>query len=132
KLTAEAQNRALEEARRVMEHNSLHDALTGLPNRRFLDQQLALAGDNERPLTLLHIDLDRFKDINDTLGHSAGDEVLKQAATVLRTHVPVEDFIARIGGDEFVLLSHRDPATADFPNLSIRLIEAISEPMAVE
>lgn len=132
KLTAEAQNRALEEARRVMEHNSLHDALTGLPNRRFLDQQLALASDSERPLTLLHIDLDRFKDINDTLGHSAGDEVLKQAATVLRTQVPAEDFIARIGGDEFVLLSHRDPATADFPTLSVRLIEAISEPMAIE
>ncbi|MGX5719483.1 bifunctional diguanylate cyclase/phosphodiesterase [Shinella zoogloeoides] len=132
KLTAEAQNRALEDARRAMEHNSLHDALTRLPNRRFLDQQLALAGDDNRPLTLLHIDLDRFKDINDTLGHAAGDEVLKQAAGVLRAHVPAEDFIARIGGDEFVLLSHRDPAAADFPTLSARLIEAISEPMAIE
>ncbi len=131
KLTAEAQNRALEDARRAMEHNSLHDALTRLPNRRFLDQQLALAGDDSRPLTLLHIDLDRFKDINDTLGHAAGDEVLKQAAGVLRAHVPAEDFIARIGGDEFVLLSHRDPAAADFPALSARLVEAISEPMAI-
>ncbi|WLR91928.1 bifunctional diguanylate cyclase/phosphodiesterase [Shinella zoogloeoides] len=132
KLTAEAQNRALEEARRVMEHNSLHDALTRLPNRRFLDQQLALASDDGRALTLLHIDLDRFKDINDTLGHAAGDEVLKQAAAVLRAHVPAEDFIARIGGDEFVLLSRRDPAAADFPTLSARLIEAISAPMAIE
>jgi len=131
KLTAEAQNRALEEARRVMEHNSLHDALTRLPNRRFLDQRLALAGDDGSPLTLLHIDLDRFKDINDTLGHAAGDAVLKQAAGVLRAHVPPEDFIARIGGDEFVLLSRRDPAEADFPALSARLIEAISEPMAI-
>ena len=130
KLTAEAQNRALEDARRAMEHNSLHDALTRLPNRRFLDQQLALAGEG-RPLTLLHIDLDRFKDINDTLGHAAGDEVLKQAAGVLRAHVPAEDFIARIGGDEFVLLSRRDPAEADFPTLSARLVEAISEPMAI-
>ncbi|ANH05407.1 EAL domain-containing protein [Shinella sp. HZN7] len=134
KLTAEAQNRALEDARLVLEHNSLHDALTQLPNRRFLDQQLALAGMGEdtRPLTLLHIDLDRFKDINDTLGHAAGDEVLKQAAGVLRTHIPAEDFIARIGGDEFVLLSRRDPAKADFNALSARLIEAISEPMAIE
>ena len=131
KLTAEAQNRALEDARRTMEHNSLHDALTRLPNRRFLDQQLALAGDRGHPLTLLHIDLDRFKDINDTLGHAAGDQVLKQAAGVLRAHVPAEDFIARIGGDEFVLLSHRDPAAADFPALSARLVEAISEPMAI-
>ena len=134
KLTAEAQNHALEDARLVLEHNSLHDALTRLPNRRFLDQQLALAGaiEDGRPLTLLHIDLDRFKDINDTLGHAAGDEVLKQAAAVLRAHVPAEDFIARIGGDEFVLLSRREPAAADFPALSARLIGAISEPMAIE
>jgi len=134
KLTAEAQNRALEDVHLVLEHNSLHDALTRLPNRRFLDQQLTLAGMNEdtRPLTLLHIDLDRFKDINDTLGHAAGDEVLKQAASVLRSHVPAVDFIARIGGDEFVLLSRRDPAEADFSALSARLIEAISEPMTIE
>lgn len=133
KLMAEAQNRALEDARLVLEHNSLHDALTRLPNRRFLDQQIALAGSGDgRPLTLLHIDLDRFKDINDTLGHAAGDEVLKQAAGVLRAHVPAEDFIARIGGDEFVLLSRRDPIIADFAALSARLITAISEPMAIE
>ncbi len=133
KLTAETQNHALEEARRVMEHNSLHDALTQLPNRRFLDQQLGLAGNGDgRPLTLLHIDLDRFKDINDTLGHAAGDEVLKHAAGVLRAQIPLEDFIARIGGDEFVLLSRRDPAQADFTALSARLIEAISEPMIIE
>lgn len=134
KLTAEAQNRALEEARLVMEHNSLHDALTQLPNRRFLDQQLAFAGTGteQPPLTLLHIDLDRFKDINDTLGHAAGDEVLKQAAVVLRAHVPAGDFIARIGGDEFVLLSRRDPVAADFNTLSAQLIEAISRPMTIE
>ena len=134
KLTAEAQNRALEDAHLVLEHNSLHDALTRLPNRRFLDQQLAIAGagDDARPLTLLHIDLDRFKDINDTLGHAAGDEVLKQAAGVLRAHVPAEDFIARIGGDEFVLLSRREPEKADFSTLSACLIEAISQPMAIE
>jgi len=134
KLTAEAQNKALEDVRLVLEHRSLHDTLTSLPNRRYLDQQLALAnaGDDAPPLNLLHIDLDRFKDINDTLGHAAGDEVLKQAAAVLRAHAPVEDFIARIGGDEFVLLSRRDPADANFPELSARLIEAISEPMTVQ
>ena len=133
KLTAEAQNRALEDARLVMEHNSLHDALTRLPNRRFLDQQLALSSNGDgRPLTLLHIDLDRFKDINDTLGHAAGDKVLKHAAGVLRAHIPAEDFIARIGGDEFVLLSRRNPDEADFTDLSARLIQAISEPMTIE
>lgn len=134
KLTAEAQNRALEDARLVLEHRSLHDALTCLPNRRYLDQQLSLAspGDDPRPLSLLHIDLDRFKDINDTLGHAAGDEVLKRTAAVLRAHAPADDFIARIGGDEFVLMSRRDPDEANFPELSARLIEAVSEPMAVQ
>jgi len=130
KLTAEAQNKALEDAHLVMEHNALHDALTRLPNRRFLDQQLSLSGGGS--LTLLHIDLDRFKDINDTLGHAAGDEVLKHAATVLRDHIPAEDFIARIGGDEFVLLSRREPGTADFTALATRLVTAISEPMTIE
>lgn len=134
KLTAEAQNRALEDARLVLEHRSLHDALTCLPNRRYLDQQLSLASasDDPRPLSLLHIDLDRFKDINDTLGHAAGDEVLKRTAAALRAHAPADDFIARIGGDEFVLLSRRDREEANFPALSARLIEAISEPMAVQ
>lgn len=134
KLTAEAQNRELEDARSVVEHNSLHDSLTSLPNRRYLDHQLALtrSSDDHRPLSLLHIDLDRFKDINDTLGHAAGDEVLKHVAMVLRTEVPAEDFIARIGGDEFVLLSRRDPALANFPLLSSQLIEAISRPIAIE
>ncbi len=134
KLIAEAQNQALDDARRVMEHNALHDALTRLPNRRFLDQQLALASirtEDEGPLTLLHIDLDRFKDINDTLGHAAGDEVLKNAAAVLRAHVPPEDFLARIGGDEFVLLSRRDPAVTDFAALATRIVRAINEPVTV-
>lgn len=126
--------RALEQAHRVMEHNALHDALTRLPNRRFLDQQLSqasAAAGRDGPLTLLHIDLDRFKDINDTLGHAAGDDVLKHAAGVLRDHIPAEDFIARIGGDEFVLLSRREPKAADFTALATRLIAAISEPMTI-
>ncbi|WP_254689830.1 bifunctional diguanylate cyclase/phosphodiesterase [Shinella daejeonensis] len=133
KLTAEAQNTALEDARLVLEHNALHDALTRLPNRRFLDQELALASNRggDGPLTLLHIDLDRFKDINDTLGHAAGDEVLKNAAAILRSHVPPEDFIARIGGDEFVLLSRRDPTVTDFSALATRIVRAINEPFTV-
>jgi diguanylate cyclase (GGDEF)-like protein len=135
KLNAESQNAALEEARLAMEHSALHDALTGLPNRRFLDQQLALSGPvagRKAPLTLLHIDLDRFKDINDTLGHAAGDQILKWTADVLRSHIPAEDFIARIGGDEFVLLSRRPPRKKTFVDLSTRLIDAISEPVTVD
>jgi diguanylate cyclase (GGDEF)-like protein len=109
---SEARNAELEAAHARIEHNALHDSLTGLPNRRFLDQWLLhhpssalTAGPG---LALLHIDLDRFKQINDTLGHAAGDAVLVHVADVLRARVSADDFVARIGGDEFVMVCHTD------------------------
>lgn len=109
---SEARNAELEAAHARIEHNALHDSLTGLPNRRFLDQWLhnhppspATSGPG---LALLHIDLDRFKQINDTLGHAAGDAVLVHVADVLRARVSADDFVARIGGDEFVMVCHTD------------------------
>ncbi|MCA0344482.1 MAG: diguanylate cyclase, partial [Proteobacteria bacterium] len=134
KLTAEAQNRALEDARLVLEHNSLHDALTRLPNRRFLDQQLALAGIGEdtRPLTLLHIDLDRFKDINDTHGHSAGDHTLQHAAAALRKAVRRSDLVARIGGDEFVVVCPGLPDFYALDKLARELAAAVARPFAFD
>lgn len=113
---SEARNADLEAARQRIEHNALHDSLTGLPNRRFLDQWLQNhpgpgAGDGPA-LALLHIDLDRFKQINDTLGHAAGDAMLVHVADVLRARVRddenPDDFVARIGGDEFVMVCHTD------------------------
>jgi len=132
KQRTEMQNRELENARRAMEHNSLHDALTGLPNRRYLDQKLADAEERDTPLALLHIDLDRFKEINDTLGHAAGDEILKRSATVLRSTIADGDFIARIGGDEFVLLSTEARTSADFVTLAERLVRMVSEPIVLD
>ena len=80
KRLTEARNAELETAKAGIEHNALHDSLTGLPNRRYLDevlrQRAAAADGSEEALSLLHIDLDRFKQINDTLGHAAGDAVL--------------------------------------------------------
>ncbi len=135
KQRAEEQNIALEQARLLMEHNSLHDALTKLPNRRYLDQILAQKASNPQgasPLTVLHIDLDRFKEINDTLGHAAGDEILKNTANVLRANLRPEDFVARIGGDEFVIVSDMADADNYYQRLSDRIIEALGQPILFE
>jgi len=93
---------------RQLEHQAAHDDLTGLRSRRSFDQYLtdltshALQGDGEH--VLVYIDLDQFKIVNDTMGHLAGDEMLKQVATLLQQHVRESDILARLGGDEFGLL----------------------------
>ena len=108
KELAEARNIELEAAKARIEHNALHDTLTGLPNRRYLDQMLAEraaeAAANGASVALLHIDLDRFKQINDTLGHIAGDAMLVHAAELLRRNLGPGDFVARVGGDEFIIV----------------------------
>jgi diguanylate cyclase (GGDEF)-like protein/PAS domain S-box-containing protein len=106
---AEARNAELEAARARIEYTALHDHLTGLPNRRYLDTTIEAAARQAQQtgsrLAVLHIDLDRFKEINDTLGHLAGDQMLVHAAGVLNELKGPDDFVARIGGDEFVFLS---------------------------
>jgi diguanylate cyclase (GGDEF)-like protein len=91
-----------------IEHMAYHDALTGLPNRtlfsRLLEQSLLDARRARRQLAVMFIDLDRFKNINDTLGHEAGDALLKDVAARLRTALRASDRVARLGGDEFVVL----------------------------
>jgi len=90
-----------------------HDALTGLINRRGFEEQLraaiAAGGESGKQHTLLFIDLDRFKLINDSSGHAAGDEFLRQIAAALRIRVRSSDVLARLGGDEFVVLLHACP-----------------------
>ena len=85
-----------------------HDPLTGVPNRIFfedrLDILLAQARRTGKPLALLALDLDRFKRINDTMGHQAGDSLLQQFAQRLRTRIRESDTLARVGGDEFVII----------------------------
>ena len=93
-----------------VQYLSQHDALTGLPNRSrlrdYLEQNLASLRSGST-LTLLYIDLDRFKPVNDTLGHAAGDEVLIGVASRLRERTRDGDLVARLGGDEFVVVLHR-------------------------
>ncbi|MGO8117536.1 EAL domain-containing protein [Rhizobium leguminosarum] len=133
---AEARNRELEAAKESIEHLALHDYLTGLPNRRYLDKMLDERAAECRAkglaLTILHIDLDRFKQINDTLGHRAGDAMLQHAASVLRTSVRAVDFVARIGGDEFVILCIVDPVSKKIASLAERVIRELRKPVRYE
>jgi len=106
RLVAEARARALEESNARIEHAAEHDYLTGLPNRRLLDKRLAELHGNKSvsSLAVLHLDLDQFKQINDSHGHSAGDTVLRAAALRITAGIPVDGMVARVGGDEFVII----------------------------
>ena len=124
-----------------LEQNALHDSLTGLPNRRYLELELeklkaASEADGVRrraedQAAMLHIDLDRFKQINDTLGHTAGDEVLVKVAGILRDVVRDEDFVARIGGDEFVMVCRSGASPDSVCRIAERLVDRFSEPLMI-
>ena len=136
KALTEARNTELEAARVRIEHNALHDSLTGLPNRRYLDEMLrsnAAGGYGDSgTIALLHIDLDRFKQINDTLGHAAGDAMLIHASKVLRESCRDTDFVARIGGDEFVVVSSNSHGEEGLARLAGRLVDAMRKPVMHE
>lgn len=125
----------LRDVRADAQFQSEHDSLTGLPNRSRLQDlartALALSRRSKKPLAALMIDIDRFKDINDTLGHVTGDKVLKAVAKRLRSSLREGDSVGRFGGDEFVVLqaSMYQPAGARF--LADRLIALLSEPYEI-
>ncbi|MGY5808225.1 putative bifunctional diguanylate cyclase/phosphodiesterase [Rhizobium sp. LEGMi198b] len=106
KAVAEARAIALEQSRARIEHAADHDYLTGLPNRRYFDRRLAelRADPAVKTLAVLHIDLDCFKQINDKWGHAAGDVTLQNAAVRISGSITAKDMVARIGGDEFVVV----------------------------
>ncbi|GBG15920.1 uncharacterized protein NMK_3538 [Novimethylophilus kurashikiensis] len=91
-----------------LRHQASYDALTGLPNRRLLHdrlhEEIAKASRTKQPLGLLFVDLDRFKEVNDSLGHHIGDQLLIEAAKRIRLHIRESDTVARLGGDEFVIV----------------------------
>ncbi|SSC71380.1 unnamed protein product [Ciceribacter sp. T2.26MG-112.2] len=136
KAEADSRNLELELAKNRIEFNALHDPLTSLANRRKLDielDELSQAGQGHRvKFTILHLDLDRFKEINDTLGHAAGDAMLVHTARVLSRTVPRGDLVARIGGDEFVILARRATSGQEIAQLCERIIEEMSKPIDFE
>ena len=121
-------------ARAETEHNALHDALTNLPNRRYLHRRLQEADRSGagQPSALIHIDLDGFKQINDTLGHFAGDQLLVEVARRIQRTLRHDDFAARIGGDEFLILAAPGTHPWDLDAIGDRLIAVLSRPVAVE
>ena len=123
-----AMNARLQGDKVMAEEQALTDALTGLRNRRGLDLAIESLGTGD--FALVHLDLDRFKQVNDGLGHAAGDHVLVQVARILIEECRAGDTAARIGGDEFVLLLPGMQAPEPALRRIARIIERLSEPIA--
>jgi diguanylate cyclase (GGDEF)-like protein len=116
-------------------HMARHDALTNLPNRILFHEQMKQAlsrGDREGTLAVLYLDLDRFKGVNDTLGHPVGDALLCAVTDRLRMLVRGRDMVARLGGDEFAIVQVGAPQPTGATILATRVIEAIAEPFYIE
>lgn len=120
---------------RALAHQASHDSLTGLPNRtllrRRLERELAAFATAEQSMTLLMLDLDGFKEVNDTFGHSAGDQVLVQVAQRIVASVRDGDAVARLGGDEFAVLLADRPGE-DAAILARRVLAALELPLALQ
>jgi diguanylate cyclase (GGDEF)-like protein len=126
-------NEMLENANARLQHAATHDALTGLPNRVLLadrmGEAIARAARHEIRFAVLVVDLDRFKAINDSLGHIAGDELLQEVARRLSGLLRKEDTLARLGGDEFVLLIHEVANAADAEAVARKVLSQVALPV---
>jgi len=120
---------ALEKARAEALHRATHDPLTGLANRALFNERL---GSSPVPLALLALDLDRFKHVNDTMGHEAGDDLLRQVAGRLATVVGDMGLVARLGGDEFMVLVPHAADTTTLGKLADRIVTTIAEPFTLD
>ena len=127
---------AAREQARMLESMALQDPLTGLANRRLLPETMWMAiahgRRNKSAMAVLYLDLDGFKAVNDTLGHAAGDLLLKNVAERLVHAVREEDTVARVGGDEFMIVLWHVIGFEDTSMVAAKLIEAIAQPYDIE
>jgi diguanylate cyclase (GGDEF)-like protein len=123
-------------ARARLKHLAYNDQLTALPNRSWfterLRDELDAAKSARTRVAVIFLDLDRFKDINDTLGHGLGDRMLRMVADRITAVVGDEGLVARMGGDEFIVLVGDDPSTARLEDLAVRLMAAVDEPLVID
>ena len=132
--------RLLHEAARnqgkMLESLALKDPLTGLANRRLLAERMSMAlvhaRRNKSTMAVVYLDLDGFKQINNTLGHGAGDALLKMVAGRLVATVREEDTVARLGGDEFIMALWNVTGTDDAAKVASKVVEAVSQPYGIE
>lgn len=121
---------------KVLESLALNDPLTGLANRRLLAERMSMAlghaRRNRTAMAVVYLDLDGFKQINDTLGHSAGDALLKAVAERLAATVREEDTVARLGGDEFLIALWHVHGPDDAAEVASKVIEALTQPYVIE
>jgi len=122
-------NQRLQGAKIAAEEQAYTDTLTGLKNRRALDHVLERTLGRGAPFVLMHLDLDFFKAVNDTMGHAAGDHVLQQAARIMVEITRDTDTVARVGGDEFVILLNGVSSEKRCAAIADRLIARIEEPV---
>ncbi|MBC7415291.1 MAG: diguanylate cyclase, partial [Herminiimonas sp.] len=117
----------------LVRHMALHDPLTGLPNRSLLTERLAqliaMSNRESRRIALMYIDLDGFKLVNDTWGHGMGDKVLQVVSTRLVDLLRATDSVARIGGDEFVILLDNPESRDNVATVASLIIDAVNAPM---
>ncbi|MGD8589214.1 MAG: EAL domain-containing protein [Chromatiales bacterium] len=127
--------RELKQAERQLEQLAYFDPLTGLANRALFEQRLVEALNNARidgcRLALLYVDLDRFKHVNDTHGHSIGDELLMQVSVRLKNVLRDNDTVARMGGDEFTIILSRIKVKSDAMHVAAKIVAAISRPVTL-
>lgn len=129
------QTRVIRDSEARFRHMAQHDELTGVPNRALLydRMQMVLAGSarSETKIGLLMVDLDGFKEINDKLGHDAGNTVLREVANRLTCAVRNADTVARVGGDEFIILAPGLKTEIDIEQVAAKIVTIVSAPIEV-
>ena len=134
-IHTESERTRLQDSERIMRHASQHDSLTGLPNRLLLNDRLKRAclsaNGNNHQLAVLFIDLDGFKRVNDQYGHEAGDVLLIKVAKRLNDTVHEEDTVARVGGDEFVVVLPKISSAEQAKMVAEKIVQVMSLPFKI-